>query len=274
MIRPSVRWRLVLRLLGLGLAAIAIAYFGSLVLFQRSILFPRPPVPIASLRPVDTQQVWLSTSTGPVEAWYLPPNDSPALPSPLIIFFHGNGELIDFLPEEFAQPRLRGIGVLLVEFPGYGRSSGSPSQPSVTAAALAAFDWTSTRSDIDSKRIVAYGRSLGGAAAAVLSAERPTAALVLESTFTSVRSFAHTFWLPEVAVRDPFDTLAVLPRYHKPTLILHGDHDEIVPPSHALQLAQAARDPELHFLSCGHNDCIRPWSLVLRFLTESQILLK
>jgi uncharacterized protein len=268
------RVRLVLRLLGLGLVALAMIYVGSVFALQRSWLFPHPAVPVSSRRPDDARQVWLSTSTGPIEAWYLPPVDSPTRPSPLIIFFHGNGELIDTLPEEFIQPRRAGIAVLLVEYPGYGRSSGSPSQASITLAALAAFDWAKTQTDVDSTRVVAQGRSLGGAAAAILAANRPTAALVLESTFTSVRSFARSFWVPEVLVRDPFDTVALLPHHHQPILLLHGDHDELVPPSHATTLSRAARQAELHFLPCGHNDCMRPWSLVLGFLTDARILPK
>jgi uncharacterized protein len=236
------------------------------------MLFPRPAAPSTSTRPEDARQVWLSTSAGPVEAWYLAPTHSPKHSSPLIIFFHGNGELIDSQPDDFVQPRQSGLGVLLVEYPGYGRSSGSPSQVSVTAAALAAFDWAKTQPQVDSARIVAQGRSLGGAIAAILAAERPTAALVLESTFTSVRSFAHGFGVPELLVRDPFDTRALLQEYRRPTLVLHGDHDLIVPPSHGRELGRAARHAELHFLPCGHNDCVRPWPLVLRFLTDARVL--
>jgi fermentation-respiration switch protein FrsA (DUF1100 family) len=230
-------------------------------------------VPATSSRPSEARQVWLSTPDGSVEAWYLPPLEASARPAPLIIFFHGNGELLDSLPGEFDEPRRWGMAVLLVEFPGYGRSQGDPSQSSVTNAALAAYDWASRQSAaIDRGRVVAYGRSLGGAAAAILASQRPTAALVLESTFTSVRTFAHSFLVPELVVRDPFDTLALLPRYPRPTLILHGLRDEIVPPEHAARLAKAAARSEVHYLPCGHNDCVRPWSIVRDFLTSAQAL--
>jgi uncharacterized protein len=189
-----------------------------------------------------------------------------------MIVFHGNGELIDDLPHEFDQPRRWGLAVLLVEFPGYGRSRGAPSQPSVTATALAAYDWSATQTTIDPSRVVAYGRSLGGAAAAILASKRSLAALVLESTFTSIRSFAHRFWLPEFVVRDPFDSIALLTGYGRPTLILHGERDELVPPHHAEQLAHSANHARLQFLPCGHNDCIRPWQLVHTFLSDARVL--
>src|SRR5689334_6216305 len=173
-----------------------------MVLLQRHLLFPRPSVAGAPERPKDAIQVWLPTSAGRTEAWYLPPVGASATPAPAIIFFHGNGELIDFLPTDFAEPRQWGMGILLVEFPGYGRSGGTPSERSITAVALAAHDWTQAQAMIDPTAIISYGRSLGGGAAAILAGKRPIAGLLLESTFTSVRSFAHGFWLPEFVVLD------------------------------------------------------------------------
>lgn len=184
---------------------------------------------------------------------------------PVIVFFHGNGELIDFLTYEFQAPRRWGMGILLVEYPGYGRSAGSPSEASVTAAALAAHDWLASQPSIDRDRIVAYGRSLGGGAAAILAARRGASALVLESTFTSVKSFAHRFWMPEFAILDPFDNLSAVQTYAGPVLVLHGEQDGLVPPTHAKALARANTRAELHLLDCGHNDCDRPWGLIGRF---------
>lgn len=266
------RWSVVLRAVAAGVALLAVAYVVGVVSIQRKLLFPRPSLAGAAPRPADAQQVWLSTSDGRVEAWFLPPRAAPASPAPLIIFFHGNGELIDGLPEDFTKPRGWGLGVLLVEFPGYGRSTGSPSQESIGAAAVAAHDWARGQTGIDPERIVAYGRSLGGAAAAMLAAQRPTAALVLESTFTSVRSFAHRFGVPELVVLDPFDTLSLLRSNRRPVLVLHGNSDRLIPAAHARRLAEAAASSELHFLRCGHNDCARPWGTLRSFLKKSDVL--
>ena len=68
------------------------------------------------------EQIWLNTSFGRVEAWYLPAIEPAPERAPLLLFAHGNGELIDYWPEEFDEPRRWGAGVLLVEYPGYGRS--------------------------------------------------------------------------------------------------------------------------------------------------------
>jgi fermentation-respiration switch protein FrsA (DUF1100 family) len=269
---PIVRWRLVVVGLGIGVLVLAFVYVGVVALFQRRLLFPRPSVVGAPARPDDALQVWLPTAVGQVEAWYLAPLGGPPGPAPTLLFFHGNGELIDFCPEDFVEPRRWGVGALLVEFPGYGRSSGTPSQENIRRAVLAAFDWAQAQSNIDARRIIAHGRSLGGAAAAILAVERSPAALVLASTFTSIRSFAHQFWVPEFVVLDPFDTLSLLPAYAGPVLVLHGSRDEIVPLRHGRALAQAARGAELEVLSCGHNDCAVPWSRIRRFLAERGVL--
>jgi fermentation-respiration switch protein FrsA (DUF1100 family) len=259
-------------LLFLPIAALGlVAYWALLFRVQRRLLFPAPPMAGAPARPPDAVQVWLPVPDGRVEAWLLPARSS-ATGAPLLIFLHGNAELIDDWPDAFELPRSWGMAVLLVEYPGYGRSSGQPSQASITAAVVAAYDWARARPDFDPTRIVAYGRSVGGGGACALAARREVAALVLESSFTSVRAFAPQFGAPGFLVRDPFDNQAVVARYRGPLLIIHGDHDEVIPTRHGRALAAAAPQAELHLLPCGHNDCPRPWPILEDFLRRDRIL--
>lgn len=251
---------------------IVAAYWALLFFAQRSMLFPRPPVTGAPTRPADAEQVWLSTSFGRVEAWYLPPIGTHPGRVPLLLFTHGNGELIDYWPEEFDEPRAWGMGVLLVEYPGYGRSDGSPSQPSITEGMLAAYDWATHDTRVDRSRIIPYGRSLGGGAAAVLSIERSVPALILESTFSSVAAFASGFGAPTFLIRDKFDSESLVSQFKGPILIVHGDRDDLVPPSHARVLAEAAGNATLTFMPCGHNDCPRPWADVRAFMDQHRLL--
>ena len=257
-------------LAALGLLA---AYWTLLFLAQRSMLFPMPPLTGVPARPGYAEQIWLSTSFGRIEAWYLPAIRSNG-PSPLLVFTHGNGEVIDFWPEEFDEPRRWGVGVLLVEFAGYGRSDGTPSEKSITEGMLAAYDWARQHKDIDAARIIPYGRSLGGGAAAILAVERPVPALILESTFSSVAAFASGFGAPAFLVRDKFDSVASLQKFKGPILILHGDRDDIVPPSHARVLAAAAGNATLASMPCGHNDCARPWAAVRQFLDRHDLVVE
>lgn len=262
----------VLLIFALIVAALLAGYWSLLFLTQRALLFPAPGRTGADVRPVDAEQVWLATASGRIESWFLPPSLSAAAPGSLIIFTHGNGELIDFWPPAFDEPRRWGVAVLLVEYPGYGRSPGHPSETTIRQGVLAAFDWARARPGIDPSRIVAYGRSVGGGAACQLAARRPLAALILESTFTSVRSLARGFGAPGFLVRDPFDNLAVVRQYRGPLLLLHGSHDDIIAPGHGRALAAAAHQAELHLLPCGHNDCPQAWPLIHAFLERHGIL--
>lgn len=254
------------------LMGVLVVYWAGLFAWQRALLFPAPPLSGAAPRPSDAEAVWFEIAGGSVEAWYLPPLVNARSPAPLLLFTHGNGELIDYWPSAFEEPRRWGLAVLLVEYPGYGRSGGAPSQRSVTAAVLAAFDWACQQPSVDASRIIAYGRSVGGGAATALGDDRPVAAMILESTFTSVPVFARRFGAPGFLVRDRFDNLAVVRRFTRPLLILHGEHDEIIPVAHGRALHAAQPASELNLMPCGHNDCARPWAVIGRFLTKHQLL--
>lgn len=259
---------------------IYIVYCGLLFLLQRQIMFPRGmiPQPSPSAHKIHgLEKIWLDTEFGKIESWLLLQlSGKGAGPVPVIIFGHGNGELIDFWPDELKRFGSLGIGLLLVEYPGYGRSAGSPSQVSITAAFVAAYDMLSSRKDIDSSRIVLFGRSLGGGAVCALAAERPTAALILMSTFTSARSFAKRYLAPSFLVRDPLDNLSVVQKYKGPILIMHGKQDTVIPFSHGKELLEAAVRGKLIAYEAGHNDCPPDWKVfwqdVESFLRDNKII--
>lgn len=246
----------------------AAGYLALAYALQRSVLFPRLPHPGPSpaVGREGVEIAWLGPS-GDVEAWFLPPRGTIA-PAPALIFAHGNGELIDYWLEEFEIPRSWGLGVLLLEYPGYGRSGGRPSEESITDAATAAYDFLIARPDVDAGRIAGYGRSLGGGAVCALARERDVSALVLESAFTGVRDLARRYGLFGPLVRDPFDNLAAVREFEGPVLVIHGERDPMIPPSHGRALASAAAEGELILLDCGHNDCPRPWRVLHRFLAD------
>lgn len=256
------------------------AYVGFIFLMQRQIMFPRgmiPAPPQDAGKVPGREQIWLDTSSGRVEAWYLPPDRSPQRPGPAVIFAHGNGELIDFWPDELVPFCRMGIGVLLVEYPGYGRSEGSPSQRSITEAFVAAYDRLKERPDIDPDRIVLFGRSIGGGAVCAMAQARPSAALILMSTFINVHAFAKNFLVPPFLVRDPFDNLTVVKSYPKPILFIHGKQDDVIPYRHSTILHKAAPHGKLLSYDCRHNDCLPGlgtfWQDVETFLREAAILI-
>jgi hypothetical protein len=242
-----------------------LAYCGLLFLLQRHILFPRNQIaqPIQAGQPIaGIEKLWLDMDGEKVEAWFIPAVDSPsANPRPVVIFGHGNGELIDFWPDALREFTGLGIGVMLVEYPGYGRSAGSPSEDSITQTFVTAYDQLTSREDVDPSRIIFLGRSLGGGAVCALARLRPSAALILMSTFTSAKSFAKKFLVPPFMVRDPFDNLTVVKNYPNPVLIIHGKHDTIIPFSHGQALHQAAKQGEKITYNAGQNDCPPDWDV-------------
>lgn len=237
-------------------------YAGYFFAAQRSILFPRHLIaqPVVLPDVPGRKQRWLETSVGRVETWYLSPLDGETpQPAPLLIVAHGNGDVIDTWPRAVEPLRRMGVGVLLVEYPGYGRSEGEPSQSSIRESFLLAYDTIVQYPQVDPARIVLLGHSVGGGAVAALASERSSSALILFSTFISVRALAAQQGLPGFAARDPFDTLAVVRSYPHPILLIHGIHDRIIPYSHGLALHAAAPQSELLTLECGHNDCVDDW---------------
>ncbi len=173
-----------------------------------------------------------------------------------MLIAHGNGELIGDL-SPFLRFTELGFAVLLVEYPGYGRSQGSPSQATVTETLVAAYDTLADQPEVDRSRIIALGRSLGGAAVCALAAERPLRSLVLLSTFTSLRAMAKRFLVPGFLVRDPFDNLQVLQSYPHPVLVVHGTEDRLIPHAHGERLASAAANAQLVSYRCGHNNWVK-----------------
>jgi fermentation-respiration switch protein FrsA (DUF1100 family) len=271
------------KILAWFLGAAAILYLGFLVLLyfsQGSIIYPGaknhvdptpPHVPGAELRRVPT-------SAGTVDTFFLPATDDASRnPKPLLIFGHGNGEVIDYWVSGLDGFRERGIGVLLVEYPGYGRSSGSPSERSIRQAMDAAYDLIASDPRVDRTRILGFGQSLGGGAICLLAKDRPLRALILESTFPSLDIFAAGYRAPAFLLRDHFDSLATVAKFPGPILVIHGRNDRLIPWQQGRRLAAASAHATFRLYDCGHG-CWDPehlpfWHDALPFLRDAGILL-
>ncbi len=226
-------------------------------LIQRRVLFPRhfTAIPKTAGQP-GTNIQWIESDRARIEMWFITGNGVDANhPGPVVIFAHGNAELIQqslWLDAMFYTGR--GISVALVEYRGYGNSTGTPSQSGITADYTVAYDRIAKRDDVDPRQIIFHGRSLGGGVVCSLARHRKPAAIVLQSTFTSVKAMAGRFGIPPFAVRDPFDNRAVLKQYDGPVLIMHGEHDSIIPASHGQKLAEATPNAQLELFDSDHND--------------------
>jgi uncharacterized protein len=169
-----------------------------------------------------------------------------------MIIAHGNDEIADSSPEIFTHWRQMSIAVLIVEYPGFGRAKGTPSEQSIAYAMTSAFDWLTNRKDIDKTKIAAHGISLGGGAVGLLMRERPLAAVILHSTFTSIREFSARYFAPSFLLKNKFDTIDAVRASKTPVRVVHGKSDALIPASQAILLAETANDRLFTPWDCGH----------------------
>lgn len=263
-----------------ALVAIPLVLLAAVVMllaFQRQLLFPRhmiraPDQPRGL--PDGGEQWWLETPEGDLEAWYLKGDGrSEAHPGPAVVFGHGNGEVIDHWPRLMRWYADRGIGVLLVEYRGYGRSAGRPSSDNITDDFAAYRQRLADRPEVDAGRLIYHGRSLGGGAVCNLARRHPPAAFILQSTFTSLADMAwHHYFAPSFVLRDEFDNIDYVSETDVPILITHGRRDDIIPIQQARQLHEAAANSTFVELEGGHNDGEMPWDRIESFLTDESLL--
>ena len=257
------------------IVVVYVAYALLLTLFQRHLIYPgRNLVPqaIPSGVAAGAETFWIITSFGKVEARFVLPKATGR--QPLVIFFHGNGELVDGLSPELDRLWQAGCGILLVEYPGYGRSSGRPHQRSLAETALAAFDMVIQRPEVDPGRVVSFGVSLGSGPAIALATQRPVRALVLAAPPASLRPFANQWLLPSFLLHDTFDNAELIKSFTGPTLVLHGQHDSIMPFAHGQKVAAAALHGQLVPLAADHNDLLAVpgfWKAVGVFLVQAGV---
>jgi fermentation-respiration switch protein FrsA (DUF1100 family) len=181
------------------------------------------------------------------------------LPNPTarftIWFFHGNAEDLGN-----AEPLLKnlhdaGFAVFAFDYPGYGFSSGYPSEQAIYSACHEARDYLRKVLKIPVQQTVLYGRSLGGGPAVQMATEEHVGGLILQSTFTSVyRIETHWHLLPF----DEFENLKKIPRVNCPVLVMHGREDHLIPFYQGEALYAAARGPKqcLWVDFARHNDLI------------------
>ncbi|TSE00723.1 alpha/beta hydrolase [Skermania sp. ID1734] len=188
-----------------------------------------------------------------------------------VLFAHGNAGNIGDRVAHAELLATAGFDVLLFDYRGYGRSTGSPSEAGTYRDGKAALLALRELPGVDSERIIYLGESLGGAVMVQLADDTPPAGLVLTSTFTSVRDVASAHYraIPTPLVPDAYPSLRRVARLRCPVLIVHGSADEIVPVAQAHRLYEAAAEPKtLRLISdAGHNDLIalagREWAQII-----------
>lgn len=235
-----------------GLPAAFVFLFGDSMIYH-PMRFPRgfwdPPG-------LPRQDLTLVTSDGvSLHAWLVPAG--PARRG-AIIFFHGNAGNLTHRIEPVRDLSALRMDVLILDYRGYGRSEGSPSEEGLARDARAAYDYLTVPGRIAPDRIILYGESLGCAVAVRLASEVPVAGLVLQSPFTSIPDMVkHVTGLPlGWLLRSRYPSLERIRSLTLPKLVIHGDQDDVVPYDMGKRLYEAAPDPKefLPIPNAGHND--------------------
>jgi uncharacterized protein len=245
-------------LTGLGFAGLA--GYASVVLLlyllQRRLLFLPTAEHISPQAAgfAAAREVSLLTSDGErVLAWYVPPRPS----FPLVIYFHGNAEILGANVQRHRNLVADGTGLVALSYRGYGGSSGRPSEAGLHRDADAAYAFAVAQVRCD--RIVLWGHSLGSGVAVRLASERAIAGLILEAPYTSAADIAAMrFWFVPVRLlmRDPFYSDRRIADVTAPVLVLHGARDDVIPLAVGERLYELIRAPKrfVRFAQGGHVD--------------------
>lgn len=245
------------------LASGAVAYFALVALvyvFQaRLIYFPDRGVHATpQARGLAFEAVRLHTDDAvELDAWFVPAEPARGV----LLFCHGNAGNISHRLESLAIFHDLGLSTLIFDYRGYGRSTGTPSEEGTYRDAAAAWRYLVENRGIPPNRVVLFGRSLGAAVAIRLAVQQESAALIVESSFTSVPELAAEVypWLPvRWLVRFRYNNLDRIARLDVPLLVVHSRDDEIIPYHHGRRLFDAARgQKQLLEIRGGHNDGFR-----------------
>lgn len=202
---------------------------------------------------VGASDVWLRTSDGVrVHGWLVAPKDARLT----TLFLHGNAGNLTHRVNHIQQITAAGSSILVIDYRGYGKSAGRPSEQGLYRDAEAGYQYL-----VDAghrpQRIVVHGESLGTAVAVALAARRNCGGLVLEAPFTSARDVAARV-LPVLGplLTWGWDSKRVIAQVRAPLLVIHGTRDEVIPFELGRTLFEAAGQPKWFWAveGSGHND--------------------
>ena len=237
--------------------AVLALIIAALWLFQRQLIYYSG----GSVPPVEDiltgwSEVTLTTTDGlDLKAWFAEPQ--PDGGTPLVVVFPGNaGTRADRVPlgSRLAES---GLGVLLVDYRGYGGNPGIPSESGLALDARAAVRFLAAVAP--DRPVVLFGESLGSAVAIELAVDEPPAALILRSPFTSVADMAGELFSrnpPQFLLRDRYPSDERIGSVAAPVLVIAGSDDSVVPPAQSRELYNLAQEPKefVEVPGADHND--------------------
>ncbi len=233
----------------LAIAALTVRYIEARSLFIPSSVIEETPRDAG----LEYREESVIVPGGPrLSAWFIPAPGGRGT----VYFLHGNGGNISHRLEKIKFFHDMGLKVFIIDYRGYGRSSGSPSEPGLYEDSRAGYDFLVGSLGVRPREIIVYGESLGGAVAVDLAQKKETAGVIVEGTFSSLRDMARVLYpfLPPWFVRARFDSFDKIASVKAPKLFLHSRSDEIVPFALGQRLFERATEPKkMVVLGGSHN---------------------
>jgi len=253
------------------LLAIALFYIAAMIAiyFAQALFIYAPQMPTREIvsTPTDIglefEELSLETFDKEIiNAWHIPVNSSTSAESnwagKTILFLHGNAGNISHRLETIKIFNQLGFSILIIDYRGFGKSTGKPGEQGTYADADAAWEYLIEEKELIAENIIIAGRSLGGGVAAELAKKVQPAMLILESTFTSMPevSAEHYPFMPtNLIVKHRYETNKKLNDIRCPILFSHSIDDEVIPYAHSQRNFSAANEPKQFIeLRGGHGN--------------------
>jgi fermentation-respiration switch protein FrsA (DUF1100 family) len=195
-----------------------------------------------------------------VIAWHVPPVGR----RPVVVFFHGNGDVLARRVERFRQLTSDGTGLVALSYRGYGGSTGEPTEQGILYDAAAAYEFAIAR--YDAGRIALWGFPLGTGPAVAIAALRPVGKLILEAPYTSTADIAaeHFPFIPiRLLMKDQYHSDELIGKVRAPLLVMHGERDQAIAFRFGELLFALAPEPK-HFVGFprGHHEDLDAYGAV------------
>ena len=245
------------------LILVYLGYGAYLYFAQRHFMY----FPVAELQTDRTASEIISSNNEKIKTWSVNPDNRKA-----VIYFGGNAENVLYNATDLQQA-LPEHSIYLVNYRGYGGSSGSPSQQALFADALNIFDTLQARH----QQISVIGRSLGSSVSLYLASQRPVDKMILVTPFDSavaVAQQAFPIYPVRLLLKDKYESIHYAAKTSAPALLLIAENDNVIPHRHSLKLAEAFNEQQattVFISNSGHNNLSGSpdyWQAIGSFLNQ------
>jgi len=228
--------------------------FCIVLFFLQDKLIFFPPVPQVEIyESVKQNETSFNVDNETLHGWNVGVNETE---TKTIIYFGGNAQDVVYLNFEAREFKVKQL--IAINYPGYGKSTGKPTQKILYKSALQVYDWAIKKYQLQPENIIVMGRSLGSSVATYLATNREVNGLILITPFDSIENIAarqYKFFPVKWLMNHAFPTIDYISQVNVPTLMLAAEKDEIIADQNLEHLKQATAENHrlIKYPGVGHN---------------------